>query len=298
MTITSPGLNGLSSEIAALAAAAGPSVVSVTHKRAAASGFFWRPDIVVTASEALAVPAGESVAVAGDAGQRMTGTVVAHDAGTDVALVRVAGAGRTIPSAQSPLVLGQAVVVAGRTPYGASATLGTVMLASGAWRSMRGGELSQRVWIDARMPRSAEGSVVLDGGGAVAGMAVFGPRRRVVLIPAETIERVGTELLTHGRIRHGYLGVGVQAVSLAAAAGGSDGIGLMVMGLDDKGPAAAAGILRGDIITAIDGAAPKSPRALVRMLPGSTIGERKAVDLVRAGQPTQVTVVIGDRPTT
>lgn len=298
MTLSSPNLNAISSEIAALAAAVGPSVVSVAHQRSVASGFFWRPDIVVTASEAIGAPAGESVDVVGDGGARMTGTVIAHDAGTDVALVRIAGTGRAVPSAASPMALGQAVVVAGRTPHGASAVLGTVMLAGGAWRSMRGGELSQRVWIDARMPRAAEGSVVVDGGGAFAGMAVFGPRRRVVLIPADTIERVGAELLTHGRIRHGYLGVSVQAVSLAATSGGSGGIGLMVMGLDDKGPAAAAGILRGDIITAIGGEAPKSPRALVRMLPGSTIGAQKSVDLVRAGQTTQVMVVIGDRPAT
>lgn len=299
MSLSSPNLNAISSEIAALAAAAGQSVVSVAHKRTVASGFFWRPDIVVTACEAIAASPGESVGIEGEGGARMTGTIVARDPGTDVALVRVGGSGHAVPAAgSSPLALGQAVVVAGRTPYGAIATLGHVMLAGDAWRSMHGGELSQRVWIDARMSRASEGSAVLDSSGNFAGMAVLGPRRRVVLIPASTIERVGGELLAHGRIRHGYLGVSVQAVSLAAIAGGTSGIGLMVMGLDDAGPAGAAGILRGDIITAIDGQTPKSPRSLVRMLPGSTIGAQKSIQLVRAGQPTQISVVIGDRPAT
>lgn len=295
MSVDSPQLTSLSSEIAALATSARPLVVSVAHKRAVASGFFWRPDMIVTASEAIAAPAGESVEILAEGDSHLTGTVLAHDPGTDVALIRVIGSGSTSSVRAQPLALGEAVVVAGRSPHGPTASLGFVMLAGGVWRSMRGGELSQRVWLDARMPRSAEGSVVLDTKGAFAGMAVFGPRRRVVMIPADTIERVGNELLTYGRIRQGYLGVIVQAVSLAAATAGG-GVGLMVMGLDDKGPAATAGILRGDIITAIDGAPPKSPRALARLLPGSTIGTDKRIDLVRAGQATQITVSIGDRP--
>ena len=298
MTITSPQLAALSAEIAALANSAATSLVAITHKHRRLSGFYWRPDVVVSVSEALDAQRDDMVDVHTAAGDKIHGTVLGHDPGTDVVLLRVPAAGPVLPvTASNGVQLGQAVVAAGRTPQGPTAALGFATLVGPAWRSMRGGDLSQRVLLDARIPRAAEGSAVLDTAGSLLGMAVFGPRRRVVLIPAETVERSATELLAHGRIRHGYLGVSVQTVAMPATGGGDPkSYGLMVLGLDDKGPAATAGILRGDILTAVDGKAPHSARALARMLPGSMIGQAKPVDLVRAGQATQVMVTIGDRP--
>ena len=298
MTTTASHLDGLSQEISALAAGAAAATVSISHKRHASSGFYWQPDIVVTASESLEARRDETVDVHMSDGKSLEGRIVGHDRGTDVALVRVAGAGVSLPMAtKGAIVLGQALIAVGRTQQGETAALGFATLVGGAWRSMRGGDLSQRILIDARLQRAAEGSAVIDTSGHLRGMAVFGPRRRVVLIPTDTIERSATELLAHGKIRRGYLGVSVQGVQLpAAGAAGSPTLGLMVIGLDDNGPAATAGILRGDIFTAIDGKAPHSARALARLLPGTTIGQPKLADLVRGGQPMQVTVTVGEHP--
>lgn len=298
-TVPSP-LAALSAEIATLAAAAAPGAVAITHKRHSASGFYWRPDVIATASESLPVRRGETVTIHAAGGVSGQGTVVGHDPSTDLALIRTPAAGVALPTAATTaMAIGQALLVVGRMPHGASATLGFVTLAAGPWRSMRGGNISQRIVVDARLPRAAEGAAVVDTAGGLLGMAVFGPRRRVLVIPVDTIERAGVELLAHGRIRQGYLGVSVQAVPMPEH--GTDGkterrLGLMVMGLDGKGPAAAAGILRGDIITAIDGAAPRTPRALAHLLPGDMIGQSKSVALVRAGQPTHISVTIGEAP--
>ncbi len=300
MATTPSHLAGLSAEISGLANGAAPSLVAIEHKRRRISGFYWRPDVIATVSEGLEAQPGEAVAVHTGAGEPLQGTVIGDDPSTDLVLVRVPSPGATLPAAAvAAVALGQAVVAVGRTLQGATAALGFVALAGGPWRSMRGGEISQRVWLDARVMRAAEGGAVIDTAGGLLGMAVFGPRHRVLLIPVDTIERAGTELLAHGRIRHGYLGVSVQAVPMPAA--GPDeakdrNIGLMVMGLDAKGPAAAAGMLRGDIITGVDGVAPSSPRALARLLPGSAIGQTRPVDLVRAGQTTHLSVTIGEHP--
>ena len=296
MPITSPHLAGFSTEISALSASAQPSLVAIVHKRHSISGFYWQPDVVATVSEPFAAKRGDIVSIHTHGGKTFEGSVIGHDPGTDLALIRVLAAGVTLPaSALSSVSLGQAVVALGRTPHGATAALGFATLVGGAWRSMRGGDLTQRVWLDASMPRSAEGSAVLDTSGGLLGMAVFGPRRRVVLIPADTMARAGSELMQHGRIRRGYLGVSVQPVTMPATGSQSAAaVGLMVMALDDKGPAAAAGLMRGDIITAVDGKAPQSARALQRLLPGTTIGQSKAIELVRAGQTTQLSVMIGE----
>ncbi len=61
-------------------------------------------------------------------------------------------------------------------------------------------------------------------------MAVLGARRRVLVIPSATIERVAAQLESHGRIARGYLGLSLQPIKL------DDGIGAMVMNVDKDGP--------------------------------------------------------------
>jgi S1-C subfamily serine protease len=124
-------------------------------------------------------------------------------------------------------------------------------------------------------------------------MAVFGPRRRTLVIPVETIERVATEVRSHGRVRRGNLGVGVQSVRVT----GADGTpGLMVVSVDDKGPARRAGILQGDILLSIDGSPLRSARSLARLLPGTLIDSSARFDLVRAGESKSLEITIGESP--
>ena len=54
-------------------------------------------------------------------------------------------------------------------------------------------------------------------GGRLIGMSTSGPRRRALVIPAATIERVLDPLLTEGRVARGWLGVGLQHVAGAGA---------------------------------------------------------------------------------
>ena len=66
-------------------------------------------------------------------------------------------------------------------------------------------------------------------------------------IPAATIERVAGKLQTHGRIAHGYIGLGLQTAKLD----GNGGIGAMVMSVDPTGPGSAVGVRQGDLIVGI-----------------------------------------------
>jgi S1-C subfamily serine protease len=70
----------------------------------------------------------------------------------------------------------------------------------------------------------------------------------------------------------------------------------MVMSVDADGPAAKAGILQGDVITAINGAAVEGVRSLLRALGPESVG--KSVDLLvtRGGTTSTITVSIGERP--
>lgn len=295
MATNSPHLAALGAEVAQLAEAAAASAVAVEHQRRLQSGFYWKPDVVATVSEGLEARHGDIVTVH-TGSEHVQATVIGRDPSTDLVLLRVPSGGMPLPVATTAPGLGHAVVVVGRSQHGPVLSFGFIALAGAPWRSMRGGDIGRRLWLDARVPRSAEGGIVLDNAGGLIGMAVFGPRRRVIVIPAETIDRAGNELLTHGKIRQGYLGVSVHPVELPSTDAGKRGIGLMVVNLDPNGPAHAAGILRGDIITAVDAASPQSARSLSRLLPSSAIGQPKSVDLIRAGTPTQLAVTIGEQP--
>lgn len=106
---------------------------------------------------------------------------------------------------------------------------------------MRGGQIDTKINLDIRLRRHAEGGLVLDTTGRGIGMAVFGPRRRVLVIPTATIERVADRLAIHGRIARGYLGLGLRPVRLD----GEQKTGAMIMCVDTSGPGTVAGFVRG-----------------------------------------------------
>ena len=157
---------------------------------------------------------------------------------------------------------------------------------------MRGGEIDARIELDLRLRRSAEGGLVLDAAGRAVGMAVFGPRRRVLVIPAATIERVAAKLESHGRIPRGYLGLGLQPVAVE----GGEGRGAMVMSVDPQGPGAAAGVRQGDILVTWDGAPLREVQPLLRSLGPDSVGRTVTLGLRRGGEAREVALTVGERP--
>ena len=119
--------------------------------------------------------------------------------------------------------------------------------------------------------------------GRAIGMTVFGPRRRVLVIPSATIERVAARLETHGHIPRGYLGLGFQ---LVAVEGG--GRGVMIMNVDPKGPGAKAGVHQGDIIVTWNGEPIRQVRSLLRALGPDSVGKTVTLGLRRGGETKNV----------
>ena len=280
----------LSSALADIVALTRPAIVSVHSHRSRASGFVWKPGLIVTADEALA-DEGE-VSIRFSDGTDRPATIAGRDHTTDIALLRVdtANCGPIALSSAVPVLGALSVVVAAEQGITAAA-LGMVSLAGGRWRSMRGGEIDARIELDVRLQRSHEGGLALNASGEAVGMAVQGVRR-ILVIPSATIDRVAARLETHGRIARGYLGVGLQPVEL------DDGIGAMVMSVDRAGPSAAAGIRQGDVIVGWNNEKLSGVRSLLRTLGPDSIGSVVDVAIRRAGEPVQVKLTIGERPET
>ena len=214
-------LSVLSTELAGLIRDVAPSLVSVQSGRAQSSGFVWRPRLIVTAEDALA-DEGDFSIVAND-GVSSPAHIVGRDPSTDVALLRVERSDlpNTSPAAAATAA-GTLAVVAGAREGAAYAALGVVSFVGPQWRSLRGGVIDARIELDAALARTSEGGLALDASGQAIGMAVFGPRRRTLVIPMTTIDRVANVLATKGRIARGYLGLGLQPVKLDTGGTGRD----------------------------------------------------------------------------
>lgn len=289
----------LSNELAALVAAAAQSVVAVHGGgRRPSSGIIWQPGIVVTAEETIVRDADLAVTLPG--GNQVPATLAGRDPSTDIAVLRYETTPAPKAFATTPfatdLRAGHFAVAIGSAEGEAVATLGIVALAGGAWRSRQGGQIDARLVIDARLPTIAEGGALVSADGSLIGIPVFGPRRRVLAIPAATIARVVPIIEDRGHVARGYLGVGLQRVPLAAAEGAETRRGAMVVTLDPAGPAKAAGILQGDIIVRLGGSAVTGLRSLYQQLGSDAVGKKMAVDLIRAGVSKTVDVTIAPRP--
>src|SRR5215470_6530125 len=202
------GIQNLSAALADLVAGVAPSIVAIRSDGSRSSVFVWRPGLIVTADEALTEENKFIVTLPG--GNTVTAQPVGRDPTTDIALLRIEADVRPLSLAGSTVTTGALVVAVGAEDDTSSAAFGVVSRASGPWRSLRGGEIDARIELDLRLRQCAEGSLVMNAGGNAIGMAVFGPRRRVLVIPATTIERVASKLAAHGRIPRGYLGLGLQ----------------------------------------------------------------------------------------
>jgi S1-C subfamily serine protease len=284
-------VSDLSVVLAGLVAAAAPSVVAIHSGRSRSSGFVWRPGRIVTADEPLSEE--DEFAVTLPGGDTVAARLAGRDPTTDVALLRVDRSDlQPVSLVESPIATGALAMTVGAEGGTSIAALGVVSRVAGPWRSVRGGEIHSRIDLDLRLRRSAEGGLVLNAAGQAIGMAVFGPRRRVLVIPATTIECVATTLDSHGRIARGYLGLGLQPVEVE---GGSES-GAMVMSVDPQGPGAKAGIHQGDIVVGWNGQPIRHLYFLLRALGPDSVGHAVTLGLRRAGEMQQVSITIAERP--
>lgn len=286
MTAPTP-LSSLSSALADMVARTAPSVVSVHSHRSRATGFAWKPGLIVTADEALADEGAVEIGLAD--GSTAAATIAGRDHTTDIALLRVDAAVAPVKLAATVPPLGALSVVVATNRETPSAALGMVSASGKSWRSLRGGDIDARIELDVRLRGSQQGGLALDASGEAFGMAVLGPRR-VLVIPTATIERVAAQLEARGRIARGYLGLGLQPVRL------DDGVGAMVMNVDKAGPSAAAGIRQGDVIVAVNGQKLSGVRALAQTLGPSSVGTVVDVAVRRGGEPASFRVTVAERP--
>lgn len=263
--------------------------ISVGGRRPA-SGILWRGGLVVTADEALGEE--EDVELTMPDGGTATGMLAGRDSSTDIVLLRVEGQPATLESLKpaSAVKSGHLAVAIGRGGNGEIAAAGIVKECGESWRSWAGGLINRRILLDLDLDMRAHGGAVVDADGNFIGLAAFAPRRRTLVIPAETVDRVAEALAMKGSIARGYLGVFLRPFW------GRRGTGAVVVKVDADSPAKRAGIHVGDVVTAWSGEPIRDVHDMFRRLGPDTVGSTVTLDVRRANQPARIEVVIGERP--
>lgn len=261
------------------------------------TGIVFASDLVVTSQRALR--SSDNIAVFDAAGTRRESELVGGDAGLDLALLRVRGDALPVPvfAPHAGLRVGQLAFALGRPGAAIRASLRSVGLLSDEFRTHAGGKLDRYIESDRGLPEGFEGGPLIDDQGRVIGMNSSSLQRGADLsVPHASLERSVQELLAHGRMRRGYLGVASQPVRLPAALRDalSQRSGALVLETDDQGPAHAAGLALGDVIVALNDTAIRGPRELAAALRDKH-GQQVALRIVRAGQLETRHVQVAER---
>lgn len=293
-------LLSLSTDLAAAVERASRAVVAVhARPRLASTGLVWAPGIVVTTDHT--VRAEEDLRVTLPDGTVASATLAGRDAATDLAVLRVPGAGTggaTDVGPATDLKVGHVVLAVG---HGPRASWGVVSALGDGWRTGRGGEIDRFVRLDLTLYPGFSGGPLVDARGRTVGIVTSGLARGLELaIPLTTVERVVSALVSAGHVTRGYLGVGLQPVELPdglrRAAPEARAQGLIVVSAEPGGPAASAGITIGDVLVALDGTPVDETDAVQALVASRAIGATVRVALIRGGALRHLEVVIGPRP--
>lgn len=313
-------LSSLSESLAAAVDAASPSIVRVeARRRLPASGIVWSADGVIVTSHHV-VEQDEGIEIGLHGGQVVSATLAGRDPSTDIAVLRADTKGLTAAAWSNDARVGHLVLALGRPGQQVQATLGVVSALGEAraetsrprrerFRGRRGsgpsgdvlistGDLTQFIQTDVVMYPGFSGGPLVGANGQALGLNTSALMPGISLtVRGSTIQRVVETLLKHGRIRRGYLGVGVQPARLPEKLAETldQETGALVVSVEPGSPAEQSGLFLGDTIISLDGESVQDLDDLLSSLTGDRVGKQVAIRIVRGGQAQELRATIGER---
>ena len=268
------------------------------------SGFFISEDGYVVTNNHV-VDGGSEFTVVLDDGTELAAKLVGADPRTDLAVLKVDDKRKFTYvdfADDSKVRVGDWVVAVGN-PFGLGGTV-TAGIVSARGRDIGAGPYDDFIQIDAAVNRGNSGGPAFNLNGQVVGIntAIFSPSGGNVgiafAIPASTAKDVVGRLISKGSIERGWLGVQIQPVTkdIAESLGLAKTEGALVADPQADGPAKAAGIVAGDVITAVDGKTVESPRELARLIANLAPGTSTEITVWRNNAAKTLTVKLGELP--
>jgi S1-C subfamily serine protease len=284
-----------------------PAVVNLRRGRGkgAGSGVLFTPDGLLLTNHHV-VGGGDRVTIRLADGRQIGGQVVGADPWADLAVVRADA--ENLPHAQlgdsSRLRVGQLVVAIG-SPLGfeSTVTAGVVSALGRTLRSITGHLVDNVIQTDAALNPGNSGGPLVDARGQVIGIntAVVQPAQGLCFaIPINIAKDIVPQLLQHGHVVRGYLGLHARGVPLPREAARRFGLtqtgAVEVIGVEPDGPADQAGILEDDLIVSLGDLAATNVDDLHKLLTQLPVGVPATVVLLRGERRLERMVVPDEYP--
>jgi Do/DeqQ family serine protease len=252
----------------------------------------------------------EEISVKLNDGRRFTAQLVGADPNRDLALVMFE-TGEPVPVAQlgdsDSLQVGDWVLAVG-SPLGFDSTVTAGIVSAIGRHSMPGMSVAgftDYIQTDAAINQGNSGGALVNIYGRVVGINTWiaspsgGNVGLGFAIPVNNAKKAIDDFITKGKIEYGWLGVSMGGVS---AEGLKDlklenSRGAFVYGVFKDSPADKAGVLPGDFITEVNGEGLRDTSELLLRIGNLEPGSRAQLNIIRYGQPLQLTVKINARET-
>ncbi len=243
-----------------------------------------------------------SIRVTIDSGESFEAELVGADPKTDIALVKVS-AGRPLRAVtlgdSEHVEVGQWVVAIGN-PFGLDYSV-TAGIVSAKGRNIGAGPYDDFIQTDASINPGNSGGPLFDMGGRVIGVntAIVKDGAGIGFsVPVDLVKILLPQLKQRGYVVRGFIGTGIQDLTdeLAESFGVPRSHGVLIGSIDDRGPAAAAGLRAGDIVTNFGGVRVRSTQELLREVAKATPAKRASVRYVRDNHEFDAQLVVAERP--
>jgi serine protease Do len=241
-------------------------------------------------------------------GRTFTAKVVGTDPKTDIALIKIEGAGALAAARlgnSDQLQVGELVVAIGN-PYGLNETVTVGVVSAKGRDHLQGGPVYEDfIQTDATINPGNSGGPLVNLSGEVVGintaikLAQFGYTGIGFAIPSNMARQVADQLRSGGRVRRAWMGVNIQNVTPDLAKGlgaGAPLAGALIAQVTPDSPAEKSGLQAGDVVTAVGSTTVTNSKDLQRLVLDSRIGQTLHLLVWRKGQQRTLGITTGEMP--
>ncbi len=264
------------------------------------SGFIIEKDGYIVTNNHV-VEGADEIKVKLSDGREFKAKVIGRDRKTDIALIKISSTFENLhalPLGDSEKVLVGEWVVAVGNPFGLGNTV-TQGIISATGRVIGAGPYDNFLQTDAPINPGNSGGPLVNLNGEAIGICtaiVAGGQGIGFAIPINMAKAMVPQLREKGKVVRGWIGVAIQTITpeIAQAFGLKETTGALVADVVPDGPAAAAGIARGDVIVSFNGKEIKSTSDLSRAVAETPVGKKVTVRILRSGKEMEIGMTIAE----